>query len=167
MLGEALGPNDRRLVLLVDHDDASRRHSRHLLEERGLDVIQASNGLAALELIQRLPRSFRIVLTELDLPGITGSVVIEALRLFRPDLQVLCLSQTRVVAGVEITGCLSKPLQSHALDAALEVRGNGWEPQARFGVSKEAEARARERFTTGGDLVEAALELARGGHGQA
>ena len=47
-----------RLVLLVDDDVESRRHARHVLELHGLEVVQASNGIAALELIQRLPQRF-------------------------------------------------------------------------------------------------------------
>ena len=131
-----------------------------------MDVIQASNGLAALELIQRLSRSFRLVITELDLPGLPGPVLIEALRLFRPDLPVLCLSNTRLVAGVEVAGCLGKPLQMDELSTALEERTKGWEPQTLFGLSEGATARAQARFVASGDLVEAAMELGRGLRGQ-
>jgi DNA-binding response OmpR family regulator len=165
-LGEAIHPRDRRLVLLVDNDDQARREARHHLEQRGMDVIQASNGLAAVELIQRLPRSFRLVLTELDLPGIPGPVIIETLRLFRPDLPTICLSGARVVAGAEAGNCLSKPLRTADLDSVLKDRVSRWEPQALFGLSEEAAARARARFSVGGDLVEAALEIARGVRGQ-
>lgn len=165
-MGETIGPNDRRLVLLVDHDMESRRHARHLLELRGMEVVQASNGMAALELVQRLPRSFRLVLTELDLPGIPGAIVVETLRLFRPDLPVLCMSATRVAAGATVKGCLTKPLQSAELFAALEEGESGWVPQGMEGIPESAAARARARFAVVGDLVEAALELARGASGE-
>ncbi len=166
-MGEAFVPGSRSLVLLVDDDVEARRRVRHLLELRGMEVVQASNGIAALELIQRLPQSFRLVLTDLDLPGIPGPAFIEALRLFRPDLTVLCMSATRAVAGVEMKGCLSKPLQSGELEAALEAGASDWEPQAVGGVPEPAVARARARFAEVGDLVEAALELSRGMTGQA
>lgn len=165
-MGEANGSNDRRLVLLVDHDVESRRHSRHLLELRGMEVVQASNAIAALELVQRLPRSFRLVLTELDMPGIPGAIVIETLRLFRPDLLVLCMSANRVAAGASVQGCLNKPLQGSELELALEEGQSGWVPQVREGISEAVVARARARFAVVGDLVEAALELARGASGE-
>lgn len=149
---------ERRLVLLVDDDVESRRHTRRLLELHGQEVVQASNGIAALELIQRLPQSFRLVITELDLPGLPGSVVAETLRLFRPDLPVLCMS-SRVVAGV-VDGrrCLAKPLQGSELLAALadERAFADWEA-----IPEAWTARARARYAAVGDLVEAALELAR------
>ena len=121
-MAEPIEAGESRLVLLVDDDVDSRRHVRRLLELRGMEVVQATNGLAALELLQRLPRSFRVVLTELDLPGLPGLVIVETLRLFRPDLQVLCMSTGRVTFG-RSRRCLTKPLQSTELDDALGERG--------------------------------------------
>jgi CheY-like chemotaxis protein len=162
-LGEAIGRSDGQLVLLVDYDVESRRQARHLLELRGMDVVQASNGMAALELIQRLPKSFRLVLTDLDLPGIPGPVVVETLRIFRPDLRVLCMDGTRTVAGAsQIRQCLSKPLQGGELEAALMEGSSGWELQSLLEIPDAVAARVRARFAVVGDLVEAALEIYRG-----
>lgn len=162
-MSEAIGPSDGRLVLLVDYDVDSRRQARHLLELRGMEVVQASNGMAALELIQRLPQSFRLVLTDLDLPGIPGAVVVETLRIFRPDLPILCMSATRAVVGdSEIKRCLLKPLQGGELETMLEESASGWELERLLEVSDALAARVRARFAVAGDLVEAALELFRG-----
>lgn len=149
----------RPLVLLVDHDVESRRHARHLLELHGLDVVQASNGIAALELIQRLPESFRLVITEIDLPGLSGVVVRETLRLFRPHLATICMSfRAEVVDGRH---CLPKPLEGAHLRAIIEDRGAFRDGDGHPGLPESCLMRARERFAAGGDLVEAALELAR------
>jgi CheY-like chemotaxis protein len=151
----------RRLVLLADDDVESRRHARHLLELRGMDVVQASNGIAALELIQRLPHSFRLVLTELDLPGISGAVLSETLRIFRPDLPTLCMSSRAAAGGVGGRRCLAKPLQGPDLQTALasDRFPDGSEHGPPF--PEPWLARARARYAAAGDLVEAALELAR------
>ncbi len=169
-MGETEGPIDRKLVLLVDDDLESRRQARRLLEQHGQEVVQASNGIVALELIQRLPNSFRLVVMEIDLPGVPGAVVVETLRLFRPDLPVLCLMGARSLYAVAMNGCLMKPLQSAelraAVEAALEGGANAWEPRPVEGVAESAVARARARFATTGNLVEAALELTKAGdHG--
>lgn len=165
-MAEEVGPSDRGLlVLLVDHEVESRRQARQVLELRGMEVVQASNGMAALELIQRLPRSFRLVLTDLDLPGLSGNVLVETLRLFRPDLPVLCLTRDRAIAGMS-KGCLSKPLRSDELESALDDRRTGWEPPGIEGLTEAVTARVRARFAAVGDLVEAALELARGAQGE-
>jgi len=150
----------RRLVLLVENDGESRRHARHLLEQHDMEVVQASNGIAALELIQRLPQRFRLVLTDLDLPGISGMVLAETLRIFRPDLPTLCMSTAAAAGAVGGRRCLTKPLQGPDLQAALE---NGHSP----GMVEHPPfpepwvSRARARYAAVGDLVEAALELAR------
>lgn len=156
---EPIEAGESRLVLLVDHDVDSRRQVRRMLEIRGMEVVQASNGLAALELLQRLPRSFRVVLIELDLPGLPGPVIVETLRLFRPDLQVFCMSASRVTS-VPSLRCLTKPLQSTELDEALEESGV-WETDGVASLPDEVTVRARERFAVVGDLIEAAMELAR------
>ena len=162
-MSEAIRPSDGQLVLLVDYDVESRRQARHLLELRGMDVVQASNGMAALELVQRLPQSFQLVITDLDLPGIPGSVVVETLRLFRPDLLVLCMDAARTLAGAPRNKqCLSKPLQGGELEAALAESAGGWELQGLVEIPDTVAARVRARFAVVGDLVEAALELYRG-----
>ncbi|MBA3259710.1 MAG: response regulator [Gemmatimonadales bacterium] len=154
------------LALVIEDDPEARRSARALLEARGYDVVHASNGLAGLELIQRLPESFRLVLTELDLQGLPGPALIEALRLFRPDLPVLCVSGRRsaVLAG----GCLEKPLRAEELDVQLGALQGGmaarWDTSAVI-ADEQAIARAKARYALAGDLVEAALELARGAPG--
>jgi two-component system, cell cycle response regulator CpdR len=165
-LGETSGPNGGKLVLLVDFDAASRWQARHVLELRGMDVVQASNGMAALELVQRLPRSFALVITDLDLPGIPGAALVETLRIFRPDLPVLCMSaQLTPAGGSLIRQCLSKPVQGGELEAALEELANGWQPEGLLKISDTTVARVRARFAVVGDLVEAALEICRGAEG--
>lgn len=146
------------LALVIDDDVNARRSIRELLESRGHDVVHASNGLAGLELIQRLPSSFGVVLVELDLKGLPGAVVVETLRIFRPDLPVLCMSGRRVAAHP--SGCLRKPIEPEVLDQLLQsVRSSavdGW------GADERSIAVARARYAEGADLVEAALELSRG-----
>ena len=160
-MGEPNRIEHHRLVLLVDDDEESRRHVRHLLELRGMEVVQVSNGIAALELIQRLPQSFRLVLTELDLPGISGKVLSETLRIFRPDLPTLCMSSRVATGPVDGRRCLAKPLQGPDLQTALENGHSVGEADHGPPFPEPWVARARARYAVVGDLVEAALELAR------
>lgn len=160
-MGDAKENGNRRLVLLVDHDVESRRHVRHLLELHGADVVQASNGIAALELIQRLPQTFGLVITELDLPGLSGSILAETLRLFRPELRTLCMSSRALAGSADGRRCLSKPVDGAALQAAV-LNGHSVEESSDGpGFPETWVARARARYALMEDLVEAALELAR------
>ena len=147
------------LALVIDDDVNVRRSIRELLESRGYDVVHASNGLAGLELIQRLPSSFGLVLVELDVRGLPGAVVVETLRIFRPDLPVMCMSGRRVVALP--SGCLRKPIEPEELDQLMRSVRNpaaGWE----LGADEGSIAVARARYAEGADLVGAALELSKG-----
>jgi len=89
------------LVLNVEHDQAARRKLRRKLEGRGHEVVEAGSVMAALELIQRVSNGFRLVLTQVDMPGVPGTALVEALRLFHPDLPVFCLAADQE-AAVEI-----------------------------------------------------------------
>ncbi len=155
-----------KLVLVIGEDTETRRSIRPLLATRGYDVVYAVSGFAALELIQRMPESFRLVLMELELRALPASAVIETLRLFRPDLPVLCMSARRGAAVP--AGCLQQPLVPAELDAQLgaveqELAGGQWAAEGPlFTWDDQAVARAKARYALGGDLVEAAMELARG-----
>jgi CheY-like chemotaxis protein len=153
-------PTQGKLVLVVDDDEEARRDLRALLESRGLDVVNASTGQAALELIQRLPASFHLVVIELELRGLPGVIVVETLRLFRPELPIICLTDNR---AMQLAGCLRKPLIAADLDEQLATLAAGgaasWTAGAVF--DEQAVTRARARYAAGGDLIEAALELAR------
>jgi CheY-like chemotaxis protein len=132
---------------------------RELFEARGHDVIHCSNGLAALELIQRLPVSFSLVLVDLDVSGFPGAAVVEALRMFRPELPVYCMSR-RVTALP--ARCLRKPIGAEALDALLEPGSESPVDDWELSVDEETVAEVRARYGSGRDLVEAALELSKG-----
>jgi CheY-like chemotaxis protein len=167
-LAETNRTEHHQLVLLVDDDVESRRHARHLLELHAMEVVQASNGVAALELIQRLPQSFRLALIDLELPGISGTVLAETLRIFRPDLPTLCMSTRAAAGAVGGRRCLAKPLQGRDLQAALENGNSPDVAEQRPPFPESWVAQARARYAAVGDLVEAALELARaaGGDGE-
>jgi CheY-like chemotaxis protein len=159
--------DNRSLVLVIDDDHAGRRAMRKLLGSLGYDVVQASGGLVGLELIQRLPHSFQLALVDLDLAGLPGVVIVETLRLFHPELPVLCMGEGKAIGVLAApTGCLSKPLQAEELRGQLQAAlakaaPPHWEPGAESPVDQVA-LRARARYAEGRNLVEAALEIARG-----
>ncbi|HEY8256507.1 MAG TPA: response regulator [Gemmatimonadales bacterium] len=79
-------------VLVVDDDDHLRHLTRRMLEEQGFHVEEASNGEAALSLIQARAEPFDLVLTDLSMPRIDGRRVSETIRRYRPSVAVLCMS---------------------------------------------------------------------------
>jgi DNA-binding response OmpR family regulator len=128
-------------------------------------LVLARTGIAGLELILRLPDSFRLVIISLDLPGLSGEAVIETLRHFRPELPLLCLTNGHgAAAALAVAGtCLPKPVNDDDLATQLDgaLAGIAGLPSL-VDVSPEAIARARARYAISGNLVEAALEVERG-----
>ena len=63
-------------LLLVDDEAALRQLTAERLTERGFEVVQAESGEQALELIEQF--AFDLLITDLRLPGIDGTEVIDA-----------------------------------------------------------------------------------------
>jgi len=89
-------PDRRGVVLLVDDEDAIRWIGRRFLETDGWSVLEAVDGLEALQIIERLSGRLDLVITDLNMPRVNGRELAEVLSVFRPRLPVL-----------GITGCLS------------------------------------------------------------
>jgi DNA-binding response OmpR family regulator len=79
-------------VLVVDDEPSMRRILRRTLEAENFHVEEASDGEAALRLIQSRTDTFDLVLTDLSMPLIDGRRVSETLMRYRPSVAVLCMS---------------------------------------------------------------------------
>jgi two-component system response regulator AtoC len=78
-------------LLLVDDETALRQLTAERLAERGFEVVQADSGEQALELVDQF--AFDLLITDLRLPGIDGTGVINAARAKYP-----------AIVGIVITG---------------------------------------------------------------
>jgi len=82
-------PGHRGVVLLADDEDAVRWVGRRLLEAEGWTVIEATDGLEALQIIETFTGRLDLVITDLNMPRVTGRELAEVLSVFRPGLPVL------------------------------------------------------------------------------
>jgi DNA-binding response OmpR family regulator len=152
-----------RLVLLIDADPAMRATVRPLVARHGLDLVQARTGVAALDLVQRMPDSFRMAVVSLELPGMSGALLMETLRLFRPDVSAICLTAVeRVAMTAESANCLSKPPSPAEFGSQMDDALSGALPAPAPRARPSAIQRAQAEFAVSGDLLEAARKLARG-----
>ena len=152
------------LVLLIDWDPATREAVKPLLAPYSLELVQARTSVAALELLQRVPNHFRLAIISLEMSGLSGAVLLETLRLFRPELPVVCLTAAEPATVAAGNGnCLTKPVNVADLRGQLEDGLAGKSVAGSVaGAAPEAIARARASFALWGSLLEAARELARG-----
>lgn len=87
----------RRAVLCVDADEGALSRRAFLLEtRRRLTVLQASSGLAALELLRQLPSgTVAVLVTEFDLRDMDGEELVRRVREIDPAVRSLVTSGTR------------------------------------------------------------------------
>jgi len=113
-------------VLVVEDQRAVRELAMTILESYGYCVLQASNGLDAIELAEHFRGTIHLLLTDVILPLMDGRVLADRLRLARPDIRVLFVSgysEERLghnTAPDSTLAYLSKPFNSETL--AVRVR---------------------------------------------
>jgi two-component system, cell cycle sensor histidine kinase and response regulator CckA len=117
IVGEATGAT----VLLVEDDPATREVTRRVLTKGGFVVLEATNGVEALEVLERPTRQVDIVLTDLMMPRMSGVELSARVAELSLDLPVLLMSG---YADVELDGIaqfdrsrqfLEKPFTAAAL----------------------------------------------------
>ena len=81
-----------RTVLLVEDDPALRKAIRGVLERAGYAVVDVGSGIHALQLARALPDGVGLLVTDLDLPGLAGWEVADALASLQPQIQTLFIS---------------------------------------------------------------------------
>jgi DNA-binding NtrC family response regulator len=122
--------DSRRHLLLVEDEAPLRQALAERLAEHGFEVEQADTGEQAIEQLAEF--AFDIVITDLRLPGLDGTRVLEAALLRYPDIVgIIVTGYGTVKDAVEAikrgaTDFVTKPFQFdellHALNSALEQR---------------------------------------------
>src|SRR6266571_3225216 len=123
-------PDTLKHLLLVEDEAPLRQAIAEQLGDRGYHVEQAGSGEAALARLADF--AFDIIITDLRLPGIDGSAVVEAAVERYPDIIAIVITGYGTVKDAVdairrgARDFVSKPFQIdellHVLDAALEQR---------------------------------------------
>jgi EAL domain-containing protein (putative c-di-GMP-specific phosphodiesterase class I)/AmiR/NasT family two-component response regulator len=126
-------------VMVVEDHGFQRRMALRLLSELGIESVhEAADGIAALELLQRLPQPPDVVLVDLDMPGMDGIEFIGHVaqqRLARGvalvsalDPALLNTVQTMARAyGLRVLGSIEKPLTADKLRTVLTTYEDRWQ----------------------------------------
>ncbi len=113
-------------VLLVEDEDSVRELVRETLKSRGYTVVEASDGVAGLNVAEAYQGTIHILITDVVMPGMSGRELAKRILAARPEIKVLYLSgytedaiihEGALEAG---TAFLQKPFTLHAL--ARKVR---------------------------------------------
>jgi CheY-like chemotaxis protein len=88
-------PSSASIVLFVEDEDPLRRAVSKMLGKRGVSVIEAGNGWAALDAIRDRNNSIDVLFLDITLPGASGREVLEEARRLRPEMRVIVTSAYR------------------------------------------------------------------------
>jgi PAS domain S-box-containing protein len=83
---------NRKLVLLVDDDGDIREVARQMLENLGCLVIEAGDGIQAIELFEKNKTAVSCVICDIKMPDLDGWQTMEAIRKIRPDIPVVLVT---------------------------------------------------------------------------
>jgi len=117
----ALVPEITRTVLVVDDEETVRGFARACLERQGLQVLEASDGLEALQKFRAWRHDIDAVLLDLTMPRLGGREALRQLRGMSPDLPILLssgyVSEEMALEGVDDPNIdfLAKPYRTDQL----------------------------------------------------
>ena len=80
------------LVLVVDDDEAMRATTSRMLKQSGYDVLEARDGVDALEQYERADRRPDLLVTDVVMPRMTGTELADAVNALDPDARIVFMS---------------------------------------------------------------------------
>jgi CheY-like chemotaxis protein len=118
------GAPNSRLILIVDDDPTVRSLLDRVMSLRGHRPLTASNGMEALDLVQRHGADIAAVLTDVRMPIMDGYELAAALRDNHPDIPVAIMSSHFDVRVIEllanVRSIIRKPFSIDAVGDQLE-----------------------------------------------
>jgi two-component system, cell cycle sensor histidine kinase and response regulator CckA len=79
-------------VLLVEDEAAVRDFAARALTMRGYQVIEASSGDEALELLREHQGHIDLLVSDVVMPGMDGPTLVKTIRIERPDMKIMFMS---------------------------------------------------------------------------
>jgi len=79
-------------ILLVEDEEAVRSFAARALKLRGYDVLEASGGEEALEIVKNRDGVIDLLITDVVMPNMDGPTLVRNVRRLRPGIQVIFMS---------------------------------------------------------------------------
>ncbi|ULA65482.1 MAG: putative Histidine kinase [Nitrospira sp.] len=110
-------------ILLVEDDAAVRDLVRDELKKLGYRVLESKNGLEACVLATQQAGNYQLLLTDVVMPGMSGTELAQHLRILKSDLRVLFISgyadDVGIGAADPLSDYLPKPFTPEALSQRI------------------------------------------------
>ena len=129
MAGSTLSAPQRPVVLVVEDEVLVQMLVLEVLEDLGLEALEANDGPSALDIVRSDIR-LDLLVTDVGLPGMNGRQLVEAARELRPELKVLFVTGYADKAamgefGGEGMDMITKPFALEALSGKVMQMLNG------------------------------------------
>jgi two-component system cell cycle sensor histidine kinase/response regulator CckA len=85
-------PTGGETILLVEDDAEVRDLARRVLQRQGYTLLQAEDGQTAMQMAAKHSGPFHLLLTDVVMPGMSGTALAEQLTQTHPHLKVLYMS---------------------------------------------------------------------------
>ncbi len=107
-------------ILIVEDDEGVRGLARLVLRDAGYRVLEAGNGLEAIQISQQHEGPIHLMLSDVVMPQMSGSDLARRIARLRPDMKVILMSgytETAIMnQGIaESEAFLPKPFSPHSL----------------------------------------------------
>lgn len=115
-----------KTVMIIEDDGDIRKYINELLLDQGYSIIEASDGVRALDLVEK--KRPDLIILDLGLPNLSGETVLTDVRKKYSDLPVIILtgkdSVTDIVKGFNLGAddYLTKPFKGEELIARIKAR---------------------------------------------
>ena len=111
-------------ILLVEDQEAVRHLTREILEMSGYVILEAASGKEALRISGEHKAPIRLMVTDVVMPGMSGTELGQRLRALRPEMKVLYISgyaDDALHDGVLDAGAvfLQKPVKATELERVV------------------------------------------------
>ncbi len=79
-------------ILLVEDEEAVRSFAARALKLRGYNVLEASGGEEALEIVKNSSSAIHLLITDVVMPNMDGPTLVRAVKRLQPDMAVIFMS---------------------------------------------------------------------------
>lgn len=116
----------RKTILIVDSNDETRTYLKQLITSRNFIALEATDGEAALEIIERTPPD--LIILDFLLSNMTGEAVCAKIKADNPNIIIIVLSakaeSVDIVRGLQIGAddYVTKPFDPEELMARIDTR---------------------------------------------
>ncbi len=119
-------PTGKERILLVDDDDTIVLMRKRMLEKLGYSVSGLTDSVETLQIFQKTPDKFDLVVSDMTMPKMTGAELTKKILVIRPDMPIiLCtgfseLLNEKKATDIGVRKYLTKPVRK--IDFATAVR---------------------------------------------